>query len=247
MFDDATHRGGAFRARARLLFCALLCPIPTHALEPLGAGTQGFPYRHPVDMVDLQMEGTSVRVAYFDVSADPGRANGHAALLLHGRNFFGAYWADTIASLHEAGYRVIVSDRIGFGPSSKPDVPRGSHLHAQNVRALLAALSITKTNVVGHCVGGMIAVRSAFTFPQAVDKPVPEGPIGLEDYRNLVPYAPRQTLMREHLDTGADAFDGMFRGFFAQRPSRFQVFSDVRQGWLHGAQTDRIARTAAHT
>lgn len=57
-------------------------------------------------------------MAYMDVQ--PAYHNGKTVVLLHGKNFNGAYWKTTIDALTKEGYRVIVPDQIGFGKSSKP-------------------------------------------------------------------------------------------------------------------------------
>ena len=215
--------------------------------QPLGAGMEGFPYPYPVHMLDLVMEGAPVRMAYMDIEPEPGTANGRSVVLMHGRNFFGAYWADTIALLRRSGYRVIVPDQIGFGKSSKPDVPHSFHLHAMNTHYLLDALGVRKASLIAHSIGGMMAVRFALMYPDSVDRLVLEDPIGLEDYRLTVPYATREELAREHLASTRESFDRLFRGFVVQWRPEYQVFSDVQYGWLLGAEANRIARTAANT
>lgn len=229
-----------------LLFSVLQVPL-AHAVEPLGIGMESYAYPHPVHYLDLQMEGTPVRLAYMDVAADPAVQDPPAVVLLHGRNFFGAYWAETIDALRGAGYRVIVPDQIGFGKSSKPDVPHSLHAHAMNVRTLLDALKIDRAHVVGHSLGGMMAARFALMYPPSVRKLVLESPIGLEDYRLKVPYATREALTREHLESSTETFDRLFRAFVARWEPRFQTYSDVQAGWLLGAESQRIGRTAAHT
>ena len=57
-------------------------------------------------------------MAYMDVK--PGNYNGKNIMLLHGKNFNGAYWQTTIDYLSKEGFRVIVPDQIGFGKSTKP-------------------------------------------------------------------------------------------------------------------------------
>ncbi|HZP86119.1 MAG TPA: alpha/beta hydrolase [Burkholderiales bacterium] len=218
-----------------------------YALEPLGTGMEGFEYSYPVRMLSLTMEGAPVRLAYMDVSPSPQQTNGRTVVLLHGRNFFGAYWKQTIEALQAAGYRVIVPDQIGFGKSSKPDVPHSFQLHAMNLRSLVGALGVEKVHVVAHSIGGMMAIRFALMYPEMVDKLVLESPIGLEDYRILVPYATREQLTREHLETTREAFDKQFHAFFAHWQPEFQVFPDVQAAWLLSSEPYRIARTAAHT
>ena len=51
----------------------------------------------------------------------PDNYNNKNIVLLHGKNFNGAYWETTIKALTKEGFRVIVPDQIGFGKSSKPD------------------------------------------------------------------------------------------------------------------------------
>jgi pimeloyl-ACP methyl ester carboxylesterase len=232
-------------------FClALLIGLPLAAsaarAQPLSIAMEEFAYPHPVKLLDLSMEGQPVRMAYMDVQPESA-GNGRTVVLMHGRNFFGAYWAQTIRALAQQGYRVVVPDQIGFGKSSKPDVPHSLHLHASNTRALLDALGVSQSSVVGHSLGGMMAIRYALMFPDAVDKLVLEGPIGLEDYRIHVPYATREELAREHLSTTPDGFDRLFRGFFVAWDPAYQVYSDVQTRWLQSPEAHRIGRTAAHT
>jgi pimeloyl-ACP methyl ester carboxylesterase len=233
--------------RAVMVGFTLMLVFPLAALgQGLGIALEGFEYPHPVKLLDLQMEGEPVRLAYMDVPAQQA-ANGRTVVLMHGRNFFGAYWAPTIRALTQHGYRVVVPDQIGFGKSSKPDVPHSLHLHALNTRTLLDALGVARASVVGHSLGGMMAVRFALMFPERVDRLVLESPVGLEDYRILVPYATREELAREHLSTTPEGFDRLFRGFFVQWRPEYQVYSDVQTGWLHSPEAQRIGRTAAHT
>ena len=207
---------------------------------------EGFPYPYPVSYLDLRMESEPVRLAYMDV-APIGTPNGRTVVLLHGRNFYGAYWEQTIRVLSQAGYRVVVPDQIGFGKSSKPDVTHSLHLHARNLRQLLMSLELPKVSLVAHSLGGMMAVRFALMYPEMVDRLVLEDPIGLEDYRIKVPYATREELTAEALAQTHDGIDRFFRGFFAQWKPEYQVYADVQYRWLLGPEAHRIARTAAHT
>jgi pimeloyl-ACP methyl ester carboxylesterase len=77
-----------------------------------------YQYPSPARFYELDTQGQRLRMAYMDVAAP--RPNGRAAVLLHGKNFSGAYWAPAIRALTEAGYRVVAPDQIGFGKSSKP-------------------------------------------------------------------------------------------------------------------------------
>lgn len=143
--------------------------------------------RYPVQVFALRVEGQDLRMAYRDV-APTGAANGKTVVLLHGKNFSGFYWEQTIAALTAQGYRVIAPDQLGFGMSSRPEIHYSFHQMAENTKALLDKLMVKHMVVVGHSMGGMLAVRMALMYPGMVDRLVLEDPIGLEDYRVLVPY-----------------------------------------------------------
>ena len=149
----------------------------------------GYEYPFPVRYLPLTLEGQALRMAYMDVPAT-ARANGRTVVLLHGKNFFGAYWRETIRTLAAAGFRVVVPDQVGFGKSSKADIHYSFHQLARNTKRLLDTLGVRRAVVVGHSMGGMLATRFALLYPEATEKLVLENPIGLEDYRVGVPFQP---------------------------------------------------------
>jgi pimeloyl-ACP methyl ester carboxylesterase len=164
--------------RFLVLLFTILLQAPSHA--------QSVSYPFPVKYLQLSLEGAPVRMAYMDVL--PGAPNGRSVLLLHGKNFNGYYWKGVISFLQEAGYRVIVPDQVGWGASDKPGIHYSFHLLARNTKALLDSLGISRIDVVGHSMGGMLATRFAVLYPGTVNHLVLENPIGIEDYKTFVPY-----------------------------------------------------------
>jgi pimeloyl-ACP methyl ester carboxylesterase len=137
----------------------------------------------------LQNQQQELKMAFMDVK--PSNYNGKNVLLLHGKNFNGAYWGSTIQFLIKEGYRVIVPDQIGFGKSTKPKIFQYSFQQlALNTKTLLDTLGIHKITVVGHSMGGMLATRFVLMYPELTEKLVLENPIGLEDWKLKVPYKP---------------------------------------------------------
>jgi pimeloyl-ACP methyl ester carboxylesterase len=146
-------------------------------------------YAYPFDVhfAELRVQQQTIKMAYMDVR--PDKPNGHAVVLLHGKNFTASYWEPTIRLLAARGYRVIAPDQVGFGKSSKPVSFQYSFQQlADNTRALLEAAGVHHASVVGHSMGGMLAVRYALMFPERVEKLVLVNPIGLEDWKAVVPY-----------------------------------------------------------
>lgn len=76
------------------------------------------------------------------------KSNGRVVVLLHGKNFYGSYWENTIKTLSAAGYRVVVPDQIGFGKSAKPNITYSFDLLAANTLELLDKLKLDRDIIV---------------------------------------------------------------------------------------------------
>src|SRR5919112_5057626 len=166
-----------YMKRTLFLFCATVFMLLRATAQPQATGIelQNITYPFPVQYFNLTEQKQALHMAYMDVK--PLRANGHTVLLLHGKNFSGAYWDSTATHLQQAGYRVIMPDQIGFGKSSKPTMFQYSfQLLALNTKHLLDSLHIDKVLVLGHSMGGMLATRFALMYSQQVEKLVLENP-----------------------------------------------------------------------
>ncbi|MTV37583.1 alpha/beta fold hydrolase [Duganella radicis] len=166
-----------------LLTAALLAGSASAATY--GPQLEGFAYPHPLHKYSFASQGLNLEMAYMDV-APSGAANGKTAVLLHGKNFCGATWEQTISELTRAGYRVVAPDQIGFCASSKPEHYQYSFQQlAANTNGLLRHIGVRQAVVIGHSTGGMLATRYALMYPDAVSRLVMVNPIGLEDWKAL--------------------------------------------------------------
>jgi pimeloyl-ACP methyl ester carboxylesterase len=153
-------------------------PVPTH-----GISLEGFDYPYPVRYFALETQGQELEMAYMDVAPAGATANGRTVVLLHGKNFSGAYWGETARALAAKGFRVVVPDQIGFGKSSKPARFQFTFRElADDTLALLRSLGVERAAIVGHSMGGMLATRFALLHPGAAERLVLVNPIGLEDW-----------------------------------------------------------------
>src|SRR6185437_11730654 len=87
-------------------------------LKNLDVNLENYLYPYPVKFLKVLDQQQQLQMAYMDIK--PSNYNGKNVMLLHGKNFNGAYWRTTIAALTKEGFRVVVPDQIGFGKSSKP-------------------------------------------------------------------------------------------------------------------------------
>jgi pimeloyl-ACP methyl ester carboxylesterase len=209
---------------ALLQFPATVCAVEP---QPLSISLEGYDYPYQVQFLPLNIEGQDLKMAYMDVQPT-GKSNGKRVLLLHGKNFFGAYWKNTIARLAEKGYRVIVPDQIGFGKSSKPNIHYSFHLLASHTKRLVESLGVRQLAVVGHSMGGMLATRFALMYPDAVSHLVLENPIGLEDYRKLVPYLPLEEAYKNELNATEQAIRAYNKSYYVNwKPEYDEYFATV--------------------
>ena len=164
-----------------------------------------FDYPHPVHRFDFQSQGQFLTMAYMD--AQPTQPNGKTVVLLHGKNFCGATWEDVIGPLRDVGYRVVVPDQIGFCKSAKPQAYQfGLHQLAVNTHALLARIGVERPIVLGHSMGGMLALRYALMYPSEMTGLAVVNPIGLEDWKAKgVPFATVDQLYERELRTSFDS------------------------------------------
>jgi pimeloyl-ACP methyl ester carboxylesterase len=238
-------RHSARRLATASLCCALAIGAAA-AAEPLGIGMEGYPYPFAVKQLPLALEGQDLRLAYMDV-APTGAANGRTALLLHGKNFFGAYWEGPARALAAAGFRVVIPDQLGFGKSSKPALHYSFELLASTTKRLLDELGVAKVDVVGHSMGGMLAIRFALMYPQLTAHLVLENPIGLEDYREKVPYQPVEVNYRNTLGQTEESLRKFIGSYFARWSDAYEPYVQVPYRWTLSAEYPRYAMASALT
>ncbi|MBJ8345042.1 alpha/beta fold hydrolase [Antrihabitans sp. YC2-6] len=95
--------------------------------------------------------------------------SGPAVLLIHGIGDSSAAWIDLIPHLAEK-YTVIAPDLLGHGRSDKPRADYSVAAYANGMHDLLAVLGIDTATIVGHSLGGAVAMQFAYQYPQKVDR-----------------------------------------------------------------------------
>lgn len=229
-----------------ILWMALAVVAQAQNLQPLSPTMDEFQYPYPVKYFDLTIEEKPMKMAYMDVPPVT-MANGKTIVLMHGKNFGGWYWKNTIDTLMKSGYRVVVPDQIGFGKSAKPDIHYSLHLLAYNTHALLKALKIDSAILLGHSTGGMIAMRYAIQYPDEVEKLILEDPIGLEDYRKIVPYTTTDKLYQEELTTPDSTTLKYIKAYFVKWKEEYRIYAEVLNRWKRSTEYPTLAKVAALT
>jgi pimeloyl-ACP methyl ester carboxylesterase len=95
--------------------------------------------------------------------------DGPALLLLHGITDSSATWEGVAPGLAEH-FTLIAPDLLGHGESATPRGDYSLGAHASGVRDILTALGIERVTVVGHSLGGGIAMQFAYQFPERTER-----------------------------------------------------------------------------
>jgi pimeloyl-ACP methyl ester carboxylesterase len=106
-----------------------------------------------------------IRVVHGHRRAFIRAGSGPALLLLHGIGNNCSTWSGVIDRLAEH-YTVIAPDLLGHGDSDKPRGDYSIAAYANGMRDLLTVLDIEQATVVGHSLGGGIALQFAYQFPE---------------------------------------------------------------------------------
>lgn len=95
--------------------------------------------------------------------------SGPAILLIHGIGDNSTTWNGVHAKLAQR-FTVIAPDLLGHGQSDKPRADYSVAAYANGMRDLLSVLDIERVTIVGHSLGGGVAMQFAYQFPQLVDR-----------------------------------------------------------------------------
>jgi pimeloyl-ACP methyl ester carboxylesterase len=95
--------------------------------------------------------------------------SGPALLLIHGIGDNSTTWSPVHAKLAQR-FTVIAPDLLGHGQSDKPRADYSVAAYANGMRDLLGVLDIERATVVGHSLGGGVAMQFAYQFPQLVER-----------------------------------------------------------------------------
>lgn len=80
------------------------------------------------------------------------------------------YSLQTVAMQLAEKYRVIIVDLRGMGTSDKPESGYDKKTMAEDILGLVNQLNLKNVSVMGHDIGGMVAMSLAFNHPEAVKK-----------------------------------------------------------------------------
>ena len=128
----------------------------------------------PLPVRHVTIDG--VDVAYVDSGGDKP-----PLVLVHGLSSYLGFWEYQLPVFAER-YRVIALDLPGYGASGRPDAPMTPPWYAEVVADWMTAVGVERAAVVGHSMGGQIAMTLALEHPERVEALVLAAPAGIEAF-----------------------------------------------------------------
>ncbi|HPC74001.1 MAG TPA: alpha/beta fold hydrolase [Syntrophales bacterium] len=104
--------------------------------------------------------------------------SGTPVVLLHGLGDSAEIWKQNFEAL-AAAHRVFAPDLPGFGYTDKPDIEYTPEVFRRFIGEFLSALDIGRCHLVGHSLGGGLALQYTLTHPDQVEKLVLVSSAGL--------------------------------------------------------------------
>ncbi|MGH2984203.1 MAG: alpha/beta fold hydrolase [Solirubrobacterales bacterium] len=117
----------------------------------------------PLEFLPWETELHGHRVIYRMAGSGP------PVVLIHGMVNSSVHWESVALRLAE-DYTVIAPDLIGHGDSAAVRGDYSLGAHASSIRDLLAALGVERATIVGHSLGGGIAMQFFYQFPQRTER-----------------------------------------------------------------------------
>ena len=114
------------------------------------------------------LELRAVRLHGHEVSYYDG-GSGPALVLIHGIASRAATWRGVASRLVETN-RVVAPDLLGHGGSAKPRGDYSLGAFASGIRDLMGVLGIERATIVGHSLGGGVAMQFAYQYPQRCER-----------------------------------------------------------------------------
>jgi pimeloyl-ACP methyl ester carboxylesterase len=152
------------------LFTLVACAPKYSDLAPLPVAD----LQVPLPVKHIEIDG--IDVAYVDSGGD-----GPPIVFVHGLSSYMGFWEYQLPHFAQ-GHRVLALDLPGYGASARPDAAFTPPWYADFVADWMDVVAAPRAIVVGHSLGGQIALTLALNHPERVSSLVLSAPAGFERF-----------------------------------------------------------------
>jgi len=129
---------------------------------------------YPGETQTVDVDG--LKIAYLDLGSGP-----RTIILIHGLGSNLTFWKENLDALSR-NYRVLALDLPGFGRSSKANYGYSMAFFARAVDGFMDQLGIEDGVLMGHSLGGQVAMTHALRYPGKATELILIAPAGLEPF-----------------------------------------------------------------
>ncbi len=162
------------RSRLPVLFMLIYLSFSLSGqdLTSKDSSMESWKYSYPVKKVTLS---DSLQVAYVDEGQGP------VLLFVHGLGSNLQAWYKNLDSL-QLTHRCIALDLPGYGKSDEGKQPYSMHFFAETLRAFITQLALEEVTLIGHSMGGQIAMHTVLNNQDEITRLVLVAPAGFETF-----------------------------------------------------------------
>lgn len=131
---------------------------------------------YPYSVKKMQLDPVH-QLAYME----EGPASAPVIIFIHGLGSYAPAWKKQLAELSK-NYRCIAVDLPGYGKSAKGEYEGGMAYNAKIILQFANQLGLDKFTLVGHSMGGQIAITVALIAPERINKLILASPAGFETF-----------------------------------------------------------------
>ncbi|HEX9104911.1 MAG TPA: alpha/beta fold hydrolase [Polyangia bacterium] len=183
-----------------------------------------------------------VEVAFSDVGVGEP-----AIVLVHGLGSYMPVWQRNVDSL-SARHRVVAIDLPGYGKSSKANYDYSMAFYARTVEGVIDRLGLRRVVLVGHSMGGQIALTHALRYPGRAERLVLVAPAGFERFGRGEGAWLAEAVDKDYVaKTPAEAVYANVAGNFYAMPKEARFMVDDRLRVVGGPDFDAYAYAVARS
>lgn len=149
--------------------------VPTN----YAANSIAYTLKYPFKTQTIKLSN-GIEISY----SDTGILRGTPLVFVHGLGSYMRAWDKNVVSL-AADYRCLRVDLAGYGKSSKGKYKGDMSFYADVISEFCTKLKLKKVILVGHSMGGQIALTTAMLYPTLVEKLILVDPAGFETFNTL--------------------------------------------------------------
>jgi pimeloyl-ACP methyl ester carboxylesterase len=195
---------------------------------------------YPMPVSHVVVDG--VEVAFSDVGVGEP-----TLVLIHGLGSYMPVWQRNLDELAKH-HRVVAVDLPGYGKSSKANYDYSMAFYARTVEGVISALGLRRVVLVGHSMGGQIAMTHALRYPRRAEALVLVAPAGFEPFGRGEGSWLAEAVDKDYVaKTPAEAVYANVAGNFYAMPKEARFMVDDRLRVIGGPDFDAYTYAVARS